>query len=146
MTMSGAASTEAPKQHGSEAMPRQAKPTAYYDGACPLCAREIDFYRRQDGAERICWIDICQVNVEEVAPGLSREKALARFTVRDSNGRLVSGGQAFTTLWRHLPRFNWLGRLFGVQPLAWLLDRAYVFFLKLRPRLQAMLSPAGPLR
>ncbi len=61
-------------------------PTAYYDGACPLCAREIAFYRRQAGAKRIRWINVSGLSGDEVAPDLSRDAALARFHVRDIDG------------------------------------------------------------
>ena len=114
------------------------RPIAYYDGACPLCSREIGFYRRQNGADRICWVDISGIDTMDVAPDLAREEALARFTVRDADGSLVSGGKAFTRVWKKLPRFRWLAKLFDVQPFAWSLDQAYGIFLKLRPRLQAM--------
>lgn len=116
------------------------RPIAYYDGACPLCAREIGFYRRQDGADLICWVDISGIDTVDVAPDLSREKALARFTVRDVDGSLVSGSRAFTRIWKHLPRFRWLATVFEVQPFAWSLGQAYGIFLKLGPRLQAMAS------
>lgn len=119
-------------------MPEGDRPSAYYDGACPLCAREIGFYRRQDGAARICWIDISGVDTLEVAPGLAREEALARFTVRDADGSLVSGGRAFTLIWKQLPRFRWLAKICENQPFAWSLDQTYGIFLKIRPRLQAM--------
>lgn len=33
------------------------KLTVYYDGACPLCRREIEFYRRRRGADAIEWVD-----------------------------------------------------------------------------------------
>jgi len=114
------------------------RPTAYYDGDCPLCAHEIGFYRRQNGADRICWVDISDIDTVDVAPGLTREEALARFTVRDADGSVISGGSAFTLIWKQLPRFRWLARLFDVRPFAWSLDQAYGIFLKLRPCLQAM--------
>lgn len=113
------------------------RPTAFYYGACPLCAREIGFYRRQEGADRICWVDVGTMNA---APDLSREQALARFTVRKADGSLVSGSRAFTLIWKELPRFRWLAALFGTAPLAWLLGKAYGIFLVLRPCLQAMAS------
>lgn len=119
-------------------MPEGDRPIAYYDGACPLCAREIGFYRRQKGADRICWVDISGIDTMDVAPDLAREEALARFTVRDADGSLVSGGRAFTLIWKQLPRFRWLAKLFDIQPFSRSLDQAYGIFLKLRPRLQAM--------
>ena len=121
-----------------EAMSGHDRPIAYYDGACLLCAREIAFYRRQNGADRICWVDISGIDTLDVAPDLAREEALARFTVRDADGSLVSGGRAFPLIWKQLPRFRWLAKIFDIQPFAWSLGHAYGIFLKLRPRLQAM--------
>ncbi|MEC8852758.1 MAG: DCC1-like thiol-disulfide oxidoreductase family protein, partial [Pseudomonadota bacterium] len=45
------------------------KPTApltiFYDGGCPLCAREIAFYRRRAGAGRLDWIDVAAWGAED---------------------------------------------------------------------------------
>jgi predicted DCC family thiol-disulfide oxidoreductase YuxK len=115
------------------------KRAIFFDGACPLCAREIAFYRRRAGSENIDWVDISQSPEDgEVVPGLCREQALARFHALTTHGRVVSGGAAFATLWSALPGFRLVGRLFRLLPLAWLLDRAYDLFLTLRPRLQAI--------
>lgn len=149
MTTSGAADIEAAAASRPKTMSGHDGPTAYYDGACPLCAREIGFYRRQDGADRICWVDISDIDTVDVAPDLTREQALTRFTVRDADGSLVSGGRAFTRIWMRLPLFRWLATVFEIQPFNWLLDQAYDLFLKLRPRLQAMAAPRevrGPRR
>lgn len=111
--------------------------TVFYDGACPLCAREIAFYRRRRGADRIDWVDVAQIPAEgEVAPGLARADALARFHVMDEAGRLVSGGRAFAEILARLDRFRLIGRILRREPLASLLDGAYAVFLPLRPRLQ----------
>ena len=112
--------------------------TVFYDAACPLCHREIAFYRRREGADRICWIDVNSQDCGELAPGLSKERALARFHVLDGEGRLISGGPAFARLWQALPGFRFYGRILGRAPLVWLLDPAYNLFLRLRPRLQAL--------
>ena len=123
------------------------KLTVFYDGGCPLCVREIGFYRRRKGADEIRWVDVSEIPVSEigsspagegeVAPGLSCRQALARFHVLDSDGRLVSGGEAFAVLWRALPGFRLLGRLCRVPPLPRILNFAYDRFLKIRPWLQA---------
>ena len=112
--------------------------TVFYDGACPLCRREGAFYRRRRGAEAVRWIDVSRCGEGEVAPGLSRQRALARFHVRDGAGRLISGGRAFARLWQALPALRFWGQLLSRPPLVWLLDPAYALFLKLRPRLQAL--------
>lgn len=120
----------------ADARPRAV--TVFYDGACPLCAAEIGFYRRRRGADRVGWVDVSACQAENVAAGLTRDQALARFHVQDADGRLISGGQAFAILWTALPGYSWLGELFRRKPLAWAIDRAYDGFLKWRPRLKAL--------
>jgi len=113
--------------------PHPQTPTLYFDGACPVCAREVAMYRRQPGAEGLCWVDVTQCPPEALGADLSREAALARLHLRQTDGRLLSGAAAFAGLWRALPRWAWLGRLAGTRPGLWLLESAYRAFLALRP-------------
>ena len=103
--------------------------TVYYDGACPVCRREIGFYRARTGeAVRDC-------NAAPAAcpaPDLSREDALRRFHVRLPGGTLVSGAAAFLALWRETPGFRLAARLLSVRPAVALLDLGYEGFLRLR--------------
>ena len=73
--------------------------TVYYDGACPLCRAEIGHYRSQPGAERICFTDVARADAS-TGQDLARGDAMARFHVRDAQGRLVSGAAAFVLVWR----------------------------------------------
>ena len=114
--------------------------TVYYDGACPLCAREVAFYRRRRGGDRLNWVDVSAIEDQEVAPGLSKSAALSRFHVRKSDGQMVSGGLAFAALWHALPAFRPVGRLFGSPPLSWLLELSYILFLRFRPQMQQLAS------
>ena len=110
----------------------------FYDGSCPLCTREIAFYQNQSDASRIAWVDVSGTGDDFVAPGLSRIKAVSQFHVLDVDGELATGGKAFTKIWDVLPRFRPLAILFRIPPFAWVLDRAYDFFLKFRSSLQAI--------
>lgn len=114
--------------------------TVFYDGACPLCRREIGFYQSKRGGGEIHWFDVSRAEASEVVPGLTRDQALARFHVRDRGGRLVSGGAAFAALWRSLPAFRPLGRLFRLRPFSWILEIAYRGFLVVRPWFQSLAS------
>lgn len=109
------------------------KPTLYFDGGCPVCAREIAMYRRQPGADGVCWVDVSRCGSPELGPDLTREAAMARLHLRRPDGQLVSGAAAFTQLWRTLPRWAWLGRLLGSGPGLWLLEAGYRGFLRVRP-------------
>ena len=127
----------------------QAPPlTVLYDGACPLCRREIGIYRglrplRSDSP--VCFADVNDTALE-LPLGTTREQLLARFHVRGHDGRLLSGAQAFLALWAALPGWRWLalaGRLPGA---AWVMERSYRLFLRWRPALQRWASrfePAG---
>ncbi|MEL7027956.1 MAG: DUF393 domain-containing protein [Pseudomonadota bacterium] len=110
--------------------------TVFFDGACPLCVREIGFYRRRRGADGIDWIDVSAGAQPEIAPGLSRCDALARFHVRDAAGAVHSGARAFAERWAQLPLFRPLGLVVKVQPFLALAEGGYRIFLRIRPRLQ----------
>lgn len=111
--------------------------TVLYDGACPLCRREIGIYRglqplRPDSP--VCFADVNDTTLK-LPPGTTREQLLARFHVRGHDGQLLSGAQAFLALWAALPGWRWLalaGRLPGV---AWMMERIYRLFLRWRPAL-----------
>ncbi len=113
--------------------------TVYYDGACPLCRREVAFYRRLDRRGRIAWDDVSQPDAEPGC-GLSREAALQRFHTRDAAGRLESGAAAFVAVWRQLPGFSRLTPLAAWPPALRLLEKAYGGFLKVRPWLSRLLA------
>lgn len=121
-----------------------AKTTVYFDGACPLCRREIDFYRRRRGADTIEWVDAAAAKTELVAPDLPRRDALARFHVRQPDGTLVSGGRGFITLWAELPGFRWLAPLTRPAAVQVVLEAAYRVFLKVRPLGQRLAAAFAP--
>jgi predicted DCC family thiol-disulfide oxidoreductase YuxK len=107
-------------------------PTLYYDGACPVCSREVAMYRLGPGADGVRWIDAARCEAAELGPGLTREAAMARMHLRRPDGSLVSGARAFTALWQSLPRWAWLGRLLDRRPALWALEAAYRAFLAVR--------------
>jgi len=116
--------------------------TIYFDGSCPLCRREIGFYRRLRGAERLQWLDVSAG--APLGQDLSCEAAMRRFHVRDAQGRLFSGGAAFARLWRALPGWRVAGWLLAWPPMSWALELAYRAFLPLRPRLQRLVRRWWP--
>jgi predicted DCC family thiol-disulfide oxidoreductase YuxK len=111
--------------------------TVFYDGACPVCTLEVGAYQRCRGGESINWVDVSNVPPDEVAPGLSRDEALRRFTVMRADGTLSRGGYAFADLWASLPALRVFGRMFQTWPLSALANGLYRFvLLPIRPGLQ----------
>jgi 3-demethoxyubiquinol 3-hydroxylase len=107
--------------------------TVYFDGACPVCRREIAVYRSQPGGDRLHWLDASAAAADDLGPDLDRAAALARMHVRLPDGRLVAGAGAFAEIWRALPRWRWLGRLVSPAPVRAVADVAYDVFLRVRP-------------
>lgn len=106
--------------------------TVYFDGACPLCRREIALYRNRRGAKKILWVDVSRAAGHELG-GLTREQALARFHVRQADGRLRSGAAAFAALWKALPAFRPAGYILAAPPFVWLAEGLYRLYLPVRP-------------
>ena len=71
--------------------------TVYFDGSCPLCRAEIAIYRRLPESQAMDWVD---VSAGQDLGGLTCQQAMARFHVRDSQGRMFSGAAAFSQMWR----------------------------------------------
>ena len=116
-----------------EPVTRSTTCTVYFDGACPVCRREIAHYRRQRGSEAIAWVDASSCDEAELGPGLDRSVVLGRFHVRNADGTLTSGAAAFVAIWRRLPAFAWLAALASSRPVLALLEAGYSIFLRVRP-------------
>ena len=114
--------------------------TVFYDGACPLCRREIAVYRRRDAGSQIGWRNLSDCSAASLPAGLSRDDALARFHVVRRNGELLSGAAAFAEMWAHTPGFRLLGRLARRPVVRRGLDAIYEVFLRWRPALQRLVS------
>jgi predicted DCC family thiol-disulfide oxidoreductase YuxK len=107
----------------------------WYDGACPLCIREIALMRRLDRDQQINFINAAD---PVVACPIDRTLLLTRFHASE-NGIVLSGATAFAAMWRAIPLLRPLG-LAACNPIILAgLERAYLLFLRIRPRLQRLL-------
>ena len=110
------------------------KSTVYFDGSCPLCRAEIGYYQRKDQYSALCFVDISEPG--GIPPeGITQERAMKRFHVRASDGRVLSGAAAFAEIWTRLPRWRWAARLAGLPGVTPLLEVGYRLFLPIRPYL-----------
>ena len=110
--------------------------TVLFDGACPLCRREVGVYQSLKPAQPVAWLDVSEASVA-LTPE-DRARYLARFHVRRQDGSLLSGAAAFVALWRVMPGWRWLARfamLPGVTPV---LEQLYRGFLRVRPGIQRL--------
>ncbi len=107
----------------------------WHDGDCPLCRREIALMRRLDRRGAITFVDATD---PDASCPIDRRNLLARFHARE-DGTMLSGAAAFAAMWRAIPMLRPLGLLARNGTALRLLERAYLGFLVVRPRLQAAL-------
>ena len=110
--------------------------TVLFDGACPLCRREIGVYKALEPAQPVAWLDVSQASAP-LAPE-DRARFLARFHVRRQDGSLLSGAAAFVALWGVMPGWRWLARLAMLPGALPVLELLYRGFLRVRPGIQRL--------
>ena len=125
-------------RHGPTSVPGDAVNNfdieVFFDGACPLCMREIRMLQRRDQKRRIRFVDIAADGFDATSVGLTWEVLMARIHGRLPDGTLVEGVEVFRCLYAAVGfrRLVALTRLPGVKQL---LNVAYHAFAKNRLRL-----------
>jgi predicted DCC family thiol-disulfide oxidoreductase YuxK len=115
---------------------------AFYDGACPICVREVRFLRRLDKKLRIRFTDIAAPDFRASDYGKTTEAFMSEIHGRLPDGRWVRGVEVFRRLYSAV----------GLRPLVWmtrlpivsgLLDRGYRIFARNRLRWTQRCSTEG---
>lgn len=109
--------------------------TVYFDGLCRLCNFEISHYRKMKGAQRIRFCDITATEFDAKAEGVDPVEVHKVIHVKDADGRIYLGVDAFTKIWKELEPMRFLVPIADRRPVRLVLDKAYLFFAKIRPLL-----------
>lgn len=106
----------------------------FYDGACPLCTREMRLLQRLDRKQRIQFTDIAREDFDPERLGLEWSALMERMHARLADGTMVTGVEAFRRLYAAVGfgPLVWLSRAPGLTRL---LDLGYEKFAKNRLRL-----------
>lgn len=110
--------------------------TVWFDGACPLCRREIRLMQRLDRRNAIAFVD---VSGGEADCPIDRAALLQRFHAQERDGPMLSGAAAFAAMWRVIPALHPFGLLARWPPFLGVLEFAYRRFLTARPVLQRLI-------
>jgi len=122
-------------QNAGEAVESENKITVYYDGACYICSREIDLYKRKDTDKRINFTDISRPEFDAQKERLDASKVQRLFHVRSRDGNILVGVDGFIAIWDELKSFNFLARLARIRLVRFFLDLGYKLFVVIRPYL-----------
>lgn len=115
----------------------------FFDGDCPLCAKEIGMLRWLDrGRGKIRCTDIAAPGFDSAALGLTFDELMDRIHGRLADGQLIEGVEVFRRLYSAVG-FRWLvapTRLPGIRQL---LDWGYHGFAKHRLKLTGRCTSDG---
>ena len=104
----------------------------FFDGACHLCTKEINFLRFLDRRDRIIFTDIAASDFDAVKhTGLTYGALMGAIHGRVEDAPLVEGVEVFRQLYGRvgLKSIIWLSRVPGVSHI---LDAGYVLFAENR--------------
>lgn len=114
----------------------------YFDGACPVCSREMALLRRLDRSGRVRCTDIAAPGFDAGATGVTRAELDDRIHARLADGTLVEGVEVFRRIAAAVG-LGWLAGPTRLPVVRGLLDVAYRAFARNRWRLKGRRPAPG---
>jgi len=104
--------------------------TMFFDGACPLCSREVNMIRRRDKNSKIRFIDTASADFDPKNYGISTDpNRLIHGMMAD--GKIVIGVEVFRQVYKEIG-LGWLLAPTGWPILRPVFDAAYRVFARYR--------------
>ena len=105
----------------------------FFNNSCNICRAEINHYKKHSG-DSVEWIDVTNNQEAQKLTNRSYQELLRRMHVIQ-DGKLINGAESFLVIWKNIPKYNFLYKLFKIKPLFFLLNIfyeiiAYFLFLK----------------
>lgn len=98
-----------------------------------MCSREMDHYRKQEGAENIAFVDICSSDFDATKEALDPLQVHKVMHVRRKDGTIATRVDAFIAIWETLPRFKILAKIAKARLIKPGLEVGYSCFAAIRP-------------
>ena len=105
----------------------------FFNNSCNICRAEISHYKKHSN-EKVEWIDV--INNEEAQKVTSKSyKELLRRMHVIQDGKVIDGAESFLIIWKNVPKYYFLYKVFKIKPLFFLLNifyeiAAYILFIK----------------
>lgn len=108
--------------------------TVFFDGACPICDREIALMRRLDRQRRLIFCDFSRRDYDPTSINVSSADLGRVIHARWGNGSVIIGVDVFRAMWEAVG-LGFLARLSRVSVVEPLILKAYAWFARNRLRL-----------
>ena len=105
----------------------------FFNNSCNICKAEISHYKKHCN-DKIEWIDVTN-NIEAQKITSKSYKELLRRMHIIEDGKIIDGAESFLIIWKNVPKYNFLYKIFKIKPLFFLLNifyevAAYFLFIK----------------
>ena len=105
----------------------------FFNNSCNICRTEINHYKKNSDGN-ITWIDVTDNKEAQNITSKSYRDLLRRMHVIQ-DGKVIDGAESFLIIWKNIPKYNFLYKIFKIKPLFFFLNifyeiAAYFLFLK----------------
>ena len=105
----------------------------FFNNSCNICRAEINHYKKHSD-DKIRWIDVADNKEAQNITSKSYRELLRRMHVIQ-DGKVIDGAESFLIIWKNIPKYNFLYKIFKIKPLFFFLNifyeiAAYFLFLK----------------
>ena len=105
----------------------------FFNNSCNICKAEISHYKKHCN-DKIEWIDVTN-NIEAQKITSKSYKELLRRMHIIEDGKIIDGAESFLIIWKNVPKYSFLYKIFKIKPLFFLLNifyeiAAYFLFIK----------------
>jgi predicted DCC family thiol-disulfide oxidoreductase YuxK len=83
----------------------------FYDGACSVCATQIERYGRMDREGRLILVDINAPDFDPAPLGFTQDELMYQMHAIDRSGTVYRNVEAFWAIWQAFPASTLLGLL-----------------------------------
>jgi len=105
----------------------------FFNNSCNICRAEIDHYKKHSD-DNLEWVDVTDNQEAQQLTSKSYKNLLRRMHVIQ-DGKVIDGAESFLIIWKNIPKYNFLYKIFKIKPLFFFLNifyeiAAYFLFIK----------------
>jgi len=105
----------------------------FFNNSCNICRAEINHYKKHSDSN-LEWVDVTDNQDAQQLTSKSYKDLLRRMNVIQ-DGKVIDGAESFLIIWKNVPKYNFLYKIFKIKPLFFILNifyeiAAYFLFIK----------------
>ena len=95
----------------------------FFNNSCNICRAEINHYKKHSD-NSVEWVDVTNNKEAQKVTSKSYKELLRRMHVIQ-DGRVIDGAESFLIIWKNVPKYNFLYKIFKIKPLFFILNIFY---------------------